>query len=99
LINILFNRNSNYSKTDQKNCVCNKTLYLFFAVTFAALAKFIFLKLCMPPAFDLIKEITPVQRDILSVMFSWPQLITALVGGITGITIFSIIKIDAKTTD
>lgn len=63
----------------------NKKIYnvilLFLSIIIAACFKFIFLKFTIPFSFKLINNISVIQTNVLSFMFSWPQLFTALTGG------------------
>lgn len=51
------------------------------AILAGAAAKCAFLWISVPLLFQFIPEIKPPQAQMLSIMFSWPQFITAAVGG------------------
>ena len=59
----------------------NKNYILILGVVISAIIKFLFLKFTIPWALTMITDITKTQVKVLSVMFSWPQLITSLTGG------------------
>ncbi|MBP0979690.1 MAG: hypothetical protein J6C55_03505 [Oscillospiraceae bacterium] len=59
----------------------NKKYILVLGVVVSAIIKFLFLKLTIPWSLNIIKDITKTQIQVLTVMFSWPQLVTALTGG------------------
>lgn len=100
LVKMLFDKRlGENTQTNASTSRWHALSYLFVTILIAAFAKFMFLKFFMPIAFDLIKELAVPQRNILSMMFSWPQLITALIGGLFGIVIFSILKVDSKNTN
>ncbi len=54
----------------------------YIAITGAAIAKFAFLSVTVPFILQYIPDIKEVQITMLKVMFSWPQLITAVCGGL-----------------
>lgn len=73
--------------------VYNKDLMLIFVIIIAGFLKFSFLKVTVPTSLDFIKDISPLQIKTLSIMFSWPQLITATLGGILAMNIHKIFKL------
>ncbi len=62
------------------------------AVAVGAAAKCAFLWATVPFLFRFIPEIKPPQAQMLSVMFSWPQFITAAVGGVLAMLIVPALK-------
>lgn len=71
----------------------NKNVALIISVVVAAFIKFIFLKFTIPLSFNMISGISEVQIKVLSVMFSWPQLITALIGGFIALSVNKMLEI------
>lgn len=61
----------------------------------AALLKAGFLWVSIPIVLQYIPDIAPMQVKMLSLMFSWPQLITALCGGLFAGTVIS--RVNART--
>lgn len=66
--------------------------FLIFAVIIAGLIKFLFLKFTIPLSFKIINDISDVQIKVLTIMFSWPQLVTSLIGGFTALIINKLIN-------
>lgn len=65
---------------------------IYLALVAAALAKFAFLSVTVPFLLNYIPDIKAPQVKMLTVMFSWPQLITAVCGGILAIICYPLIK-------
>lgn len=61
-------------------------------VVLAAAVKCGFLWLTVPRMLMIIPEIKPQQAKMLSIMFSWPQAITALIGGLLAIVVLPAVK-------
>ncbi|MEG2234596.1 MAG: hypothetical protein RRZ42_08185 [Oscillospiraceae bacterium] len=66
---------------------CNTKLGGIPAVVFSSAAKCVFLWLTVPVVLSLIPDIVPKQTAMLSIMFSWPQGVTAMLGGFLALTI------------
>lgn len=58
----------------------------------AAIVKCGFLWVTVPALFQLIPEIKPPQAKMLTIMFSWPQGVTAIVGGILALLVLPAVK-------
>ena len=86
LIYILYSRKYSFKK--------DSTIAFIVSILISAGIKFLFLKTTIPFALKLIKEISDQQSKILTVMFSWPQLFTALIGGFLALSIHRILKIN-----
>lgn len=67
-------------------------LYGIVGVVLGAVVKTGFLWLSVPALLRLIPEIKPKQADVLTRMFSYPQLITALLGGLLALFIIPAVK-------
>ena len=62
------------------------------AVILGAGVKCAFLWVCVPTLLKLIPEALPAQIKVLTIMFSWPQGITALCGGFIALVVLSRLK-------
>lgn len=69
-----------------------KLMFVFLGIITAACLKFIFLKITIPFSFKLINNISVTQVKVLSFMFSWPQLFTALTGGCLALLVSKFFK-------
>lgn len=58
-----------------------------FAAVIAAIVKCAFLWICVPLALGLVAGVAEQQVKALSIMFSWPQGVTALIGAALALTI------------
>lgn len=58
-----------------------------FAAIIAAIVKCAFLWICVPLALGLVAGVAEQQVKALSIMFSWPQGVTALIGAALALTI------------
>ncbi len=67
-------------------------VYGVLGVVLGAAVKTGFLWLSVPALLRLIPEIKPKQAEVLSKMFSYPQLITALIGGLLAMLILPAVK-------
>lgn len=70
----------------------DKKIMAYIALAIASIAKFLFLSTTVPFILQYIPDIKEPQVKMLSIMFSWPQLITALCGGLLAIICFPFIK-------
>ncbi len=66
-------------------------------VVLAAAVKCAFLWLTVPWMLGLIPEVKPQQAQMLTIMFSWPQAVTALIGGLLGLVVIPPLKKALKT--
>ena len=66
--------------------------YPAVGVVAGAAAKCAFLWLTVPMLLKLIPDILPAQTNMLTIMFSWPQGITGLVGGILALCILPVLN-------
>lgn len=62
------------------------------AIALGAVAKCGFLWYTVPKLFAFIPEIKPPQAAALGIMFSWPQLVTAMIGGLIAMMIYPVVK-------
>lgn len=69
-----------------------KWITFYLAIIVAAMIKCAFLWLTVPFALNYISDIKPAQLQMLTIMFSWPQGITALCGGILALCILPLLK-------
>ena len=72
----------------------NKKYMLVISVIISGVTKFLFLKFTIPWSLSIINNISKTQISVLSVMFSWPQLVTSLVGGLLALFINSRIAVN-----
>lgn len=70
----------------------NKTAVKITGIIVGAIVKCGFLWVTVPMLFKLIPEIKPPQVTMLTIMFSWPQAITALVGGFLAMLVIPSVK-------
>lgn len=70
----------------------NENFALILALATSSVMKFLFLKLTIPFALELINNISDVQVKTLTIMFSWPQLITAITGSILALLLKKYLK-------
>ena len=61
-------------------------------VAVAAAVKCGFLWLTVPKMLGLIAEVKPPQAKMLTIMFSWPQAITAVIGGLLALAVLPAVK-------
>lgn len=66
--------------------------YFYIAIVVAAAIKCAFLWCTVPFALNYVPDIQPIQRTMLSLMFSWPQGITALCGGLISAVIYPLLS-------
>ena len=69
-----------------------KNLYFYITIVVAAFIKCGFLWLTVPLVLNYVTSIQSAQRTMLTVMFSWPQAITALCGGILAVIIYPLLQ-------
>lgn len=67
-------------------------LYGILGIVVGAAAKTGFLWLAVPALLRLIPEMKPKQAETLTLMFSYPQLVTALIGGLLALLIIPTVK-------
>ncbi len=70
----------------------HETIRFYIAIIIAAIVKCVFLWLTIPFALNYISDIKPAQLQMLTIMFSWPQAITALCGGLLALCILPLLK-------
>lgn len=70
----------------------HKSITFYIAIILAAVIKCAFLWLTVPFVLKYISDIKPAQLKMLTIMFSWPQGITALCGGILALCILPLLK-------
>lgn len=74
------------------NASQGKNLGRLAGIALGAVAKCGFLWYTVPKLFAFIPEIKPPQAVALGIMFSWPQLITAMIGGLIAMAIYPVVK-------
>lgn len=70
----------------------HQSITFYIAIVFAAIIKCAFLWLTVPFALQYISDIKQAQLKMLTIMFSWPQGITALCGGFLALCILPLLK-------